>query len=239
MKILGISDAHDEQVFIDKIKTIWNENEYDALFILGDITTRIQTILDFIKDIRNRKKIYIIPGNNEPKQVIERYKQLGILIHNKRLEFGEFKRYNIVGFGFSNPTPFGTPGELSEDEIYKEMAKLPIDNRTFLLNHTPPYGFFDQINEKSKEIHVGSKAIRKIIEERQPLAAFSGHIHKEYGIRRLGNTNIIKIPALTFGKYGVINIQNKISDIEEDNKKSNYIYKNDNISFSLDIKKIK
>jgi len=47
LKIVVISDAHDKQVFLGKMKELWNESNYDAVFMLGDITIRVHTIIDF------------------------------------------------------------------------------------------------------------------------------------------------------------------------------------------------
>ena len=202
--MLIISDAHDEQIFLDKISAIWNNGNYDYLLMLGDITTSVRTIDNFMDKLnKNKKHVFVIPGNNEPEMVLKEYERLGIYLHKKRVNIKENGNLNIVGFGFSNPTPFGTPGELSEDEIYNQMSKLNIDNNTILLTHAPPNGFFDDV----RNAHVGSKAIRKIIEEKQPLINLSGHIHQRFGIDKLNRTYIMKIPALQFGKYGIMNIK--------------------------------
>ena len=62
---------------------------------------------------------------------------------------------------------------------------------TILVSHTPPYGTcLDLIGRRE---HVGSRALRKLIEERQPLAALHGHIHETVDISgkfidKIGNT---------------------------------------------------
>ena len=85
------------------------------------------------------------------------------------------------------------------------MSILAIDQKTLLLTHSPPYGFFDT----ARGGHVGSRAIRKIIKEKRPFVNFCGHVHEHAGIEKLGNTYIVKIPAANSWGYAVANIIDK------------------------------
>jgi Icc-related predicted phosphoesterase len=50
-----------------------------------------------------------------------------------------------------------------------------------------PVYFFGQAEAE----HVGSKAIRKFIEEHQPLLGLHGHIHESYASDHIGNTLVL------------------------------------------------
>ena len=65
-----------------------------------------------------------------------------------------------------------------EKELEALTHNIPSD-KLILVTHTPPYNTnCDYTNGKDgKLIHVGSKAVRKIIEKRQPLLSLHGHIH--------------------------------------------------------------
>jgi Icc-related predicted phosphoesterase len=111
-------------------------------------------------------------------------------VHNRRVELGG--GLNVAGFGYSIPTPFGTYGERSEAEFLASLSKLPIDRNTLLLLHCPPKGHFDAVRGGH---HAGSESILETIRQKQPLAAFFGHIHEHSGTEAFGQTTLVKLPA--------------------------------------------
>jgi uncharacterized protein len=72
-----------------------------------------------------------------------------------------------------------------QDELSRLVGQDPLDRALFLF-HTPPYetpldraaldGMF--IENVPLDLHVGSIAVRRFIEERQPLLTLHGHIHE-------------------------------------------------------------
>jgi Icc-related predicted phosphoesterase len=90
------------------------------------------------------------------------------------------------------------------------MRRLPIDENTLLLLHCPPYGFFDE----RKGAHVGSVSIRRVIEEKRPLAAFFGHIHEYRGTSMLGKTALIKLPPANGSAACSFSITDKKTSME-------------------------
>lgn len=192
MKLLVLADIHDEAVVLEKLEAHKKENA-DYVLIAGDTTNNSTSFMvDVLEMFPNA---FVIPGNNESKNVLEILHKAKNYAHEKRFELKE--GYNLVGLGFSNPTPFHTPGEMKDDAIYEKLSKLKIDEKTILLVHAPPYGLLDEI----KGNHVGSQAIRKIIEERQPYMVFCGHLHEVIGVDRLGKTLIVNVPAAENWKY--------------------------------------
>jgi Icc-related predicted phosphoesterase len=81
------------------------------------------------------------------------------------------------------------PGEVKWGTIQKELIRLAgrdeLERAAFLL-HTPPYGTaLDRAALDGKllegvplDVHVGSVAVRRFIEERQPLLTMHGHVHE-------------------------------------------------------------
>lgn len=191
MRVLALADIHDEEVVLEKLQPM-GKGGYDYVLIAGDSTRKSTS---FVADILGIfPDAYIIPGNSEQANSLEILRKAKNYAHGKR--FGLKEGYNIVGFGFSNPTPFGTPGEMKEDEIYEGLLKLKIDEKTILLVHAPPYGVLDEI----KGVHIGSKAVRRIIEEKRPFLVFCAHLHETMGSEKLGKTLVVKIPAGENGK---------------------------------------
>jgi len=67
------------------------------------------------------------------------------------------------------------------DELVALMKDVPSNKKIILVSHDPPKNTnLDAIVEKSKKslLHIGSSAVRKVIEESQPYASFHGHIHE-------------------------------------------------------------
>jgi hypothetical protein len=107
--------------------------------------------------------------------------------------------------GWSNPTPWNSPRECSEEELMTKLEKVAsqvqnVDRSLFCL-HCPPYE--SQIDQaplldknlrpvmeggRPKLIPVGSKSVRAIIEKYQPLLGLHGHIHECRGFMNIGRT---------------------------------------------------
>jgi Icc-related predicted phosphoesterase len=97
-------------------------------------------------------------------------------IHGDRVELGDV---NFVGYQYSLPFMAGVYEKLDE-EIRKDLAAIGslVDKHTVLVTHSPAYGVLDVgvLDE-----HAGSRAIKGLIEERNPLLHIHGHIHQELG----------------------------------------------------------
>jgi Icc-related predicted phosphoesterase len=58
-----------------------------------------------------------------------------------------------------------------------------------LVTHAPPYE--TRIDQTTRGEHVGSKAVRSIINRYKPTLAISGHIHEAKGIDKLNQTILV------------------------------------------------
>lgn len=181
MRVLLLADLHGDESVVDRLRDV--AGKYDMIIIAGDLGSD-----EYIEKVLSISgNIYWIPGNMERLESCEAEKEK--CIHGRRIDVDD--GMNIVGFGFSGPTPFGTPGELSEDEIYEQMSALPIDEKTILVTHTPPYGILDEVGEG---VHAGSKSLKKIMEEKRPRILACGHIHHVEGKEKVGETTVVQVP---------------------------------------------
>ncbi len=66
--------------------------------------------------------------------------------------------------------------------------------------HAPPYGYAldlapeltkDLVQAADRKIHVGSRAVTKMIEKYQPLLGLHGHIHESRGVQKVKRTTLI------------------------------------------------
>lgn len=201
MRILLLADLHSEEEVLDRLRAV--HGKYDSIVVAGDIeghdySRRLLSISDSIR---------WIPGNMDDKASCERNPQS--CLHKKELELGGGLR--IVGFGFSSPTPFGTPGELSEEEIYSGLCSLEIGGDTILVTHVPPHGVLDEV---AQGVHAGSKSLRRIMEEKKPRIIACGHIHEAEGKEKCGETTVIQIPAATTLRGILLTVEGGQANIE-------------------------
>ena len=97
-----------------------------------------------------------------------------------------------AGLGYSNVTPFKTPGEYSEEEIAEALAAFDGIAGLHLVVHFPPQG--TRLDEYAPGQHAGSPALRAWVEREQPPFLFCGHIHETAGLSdRLGSTLCINV----------------------------------------------
>jgi len=205
MKLLVFSDLHQDESAFERLKILAKEQEFDYVLSCGDNSPNISFLEELIDSF---PRFFLIPGNWEGEKANRFLQEHRKCVNEKRIELEE--GLNLVGFGHSNITPFGTYGELSEEEITKRMKKLEIDSKTVLLLHVPPRGYFDAV----KGEHTGSPSVLKVIEEKKPLVAFFGHIHEQSGTEEIDGTTLVKIPAANTYKAAVVEIKNKKVSID-------------------------
>lgn len=159
-------------------------------------------------------RAYVIPGNDDPWSVDE------VLASGTRVDAcDEAVRmvgpHEMVSLGYSNRTPWKTPRELDEDEIYSRLKRLTgqlqSPERAIFNIHVPPWeSSLDTAFEvdddlryvtrggRPHEVATGSPAVRQIIEETQPLLSLHGHIHESKGVTKIGRTVAIN-PGSDYG----------------------------------------
>ena len=113
--------------------------------------------------------------------------------------------YEMISFGYSTPTPWHTPRELSEERMAEEIERLAgklTDRRRAIYNlHCPPRDtHLDQAAILDEQLRpkqgaagtmmgsVGSSAVRRAIERDEPLLGLHGHVHECSAVHRLGGT---------------------------------------------------
>lgn len=187
MKLLALSDLHADEDLLDRLRALAAKKRYDAALFCGDITTRGP--VSYAEDALSLfPSTYAVFGNLDTQDVIGKMEEMGVLVHGKKVKFGSFF---LAGLGGSNKTPFGSPTEFSEEQISGFLSSAGIDSNTILLSHPPPFGVFDLVGQ----VHAGSTALRKCIEEASPLMVLCGHIHEHMGQEVFGKSLIVKLPA--------------------------------------------
>jgi Icc-related predicted phosphoesterase len=202
MKILFFGDIHES---IDTLKKV--EGDFDTLLITGDLTQDggAKDALGVLEEIRVFfPDFYAVCGNMDRPEVNGLLSELDINIHGKGVFLN--KNIGVFGCGASAPTPFNTPNEISEDEIYSalEAGYDDIKNASLkiMVCHTPP---IDTVCDRLPDgKHAGSKKVREFIEKFQPDFCLTGHIHEGIGSDLIGKTRIVNPGPFRKGHYGVL-----------------------------------
>ena len=147
-------------------------------------------------------RCFVCPGNDDEMEVDE------VVRRSELVELGEGRMVDIEGFsmistGWSNPTPWKTHREDSEEELGQRIEKMAAQvsdrSRAIFNLHCPPYNSgLDEapaIDADLRLLHggralrpVGSTAVRAAIEKHQPLLSLHGHIHESKGAIKIGKT---------------------------------------------------
>ena len=206
MKFLLITDLHQHRSAIDWINEEIEEYKVDFVIHLGDVTDMgtADDAADLLSKIKS--KVYVIPGNCDPRDMPGRIGSVATDMHGKRVSIDG---YDLVGFGGGNRSPFGTPFELEDDEIYDGLKAVATE-KMILMTHAPSYGILDEI---PGGIHVGCHTIKKIVDEYHPILAMSGHIHEAIGCKVIDGTTFVNPGPAKDGYSAVVTITDGKVDV--------------------------
>jgi Icc-related predicted phosphoesterase len=148
-------------------------------------------------------KVYMAPGNDDHMEVDQVIEDSAAIVNcnYKNVTVGD---HEMVTFSWTNPTPWNTPREKPDDELepmLEELIAKVHDKSNAIFNfHAPPYGTAldlapelseDLVQAADRKVHVGSKAVAKMIQKYQPLIGLHGHIHESRGAQKFNRTMII------------------------------------------------
>jgi uncharacterized protein len=194
MNLLIFSDIHADYTALERLLS----TEADYYFAAGDLVNwgrgldRVGSLL-----ARRAERLYVLPGNHESEADINRL-CADFHLHHFHGATLSLQGYSVAGLGYSNPTPFDTPGEYSEAELSARLAKFAGLTPLILICHCPPKDTaLDRVREG---VHAGSSAVRDFIEKHQPAYFFCGHIHEAAGVEvTMGKTRCCNV-----GKKGYL-----------------------------------
>jgi len=207
MRIIALGDIHMDTGDVAKIPAI---DTADHIIVTGDITNYgssqdAATVLNSLLAINS--SILGVAGNLDQPDVARYLEDLGISLHGRGIMVADL---GIMGLGGSNYTPFNTPYEFSEQELGAFLAagfsQIDPARNFILVSHTPP------VKTKTDRLlngrHVGSMAVRKFIEEKQPLLCVTGHIHESRGQDHIGRTLVLNPGMMKEGGYIEVTYEN-------------------------------
>ncbi len=198
MELCVVSDLHGRISYVPVLKKI----DYDLLIICGDITSfghyeNAFEILNLFPE-----PYLAVHGNCDYEDVLKAldYKKCNLHQNIIKREGNTF-----VGFGGSNLFIGKTPTEYPEEVIYKGLSQTP--EGCILVSHAPPRG--TKTDKALKIKHVGSTAVRQVIEERKPSIVLCGHIHESRNTDYLGETLLVNPGKFSEGYYAMVSVEKK------------------------------
>ena len=152
--------------------------------------------------------LYWIAGNDDKPEALAKVQSTQHVHYVDEIVTRFDEDHEILGFGWTNPSPWKTPRELPEEALGKRLEPLldRVENpaRCIYLIHAPPYGTGLDIAPKLDTstdpprpvteggqqvlIPVGSTTFRTAILETQPLLGLHGHIHETKNAAKLKRT---------------------------------------------------
>jgi len=196
VKILIFSDIHGDLRALERIVA----QPADVYIAAGDLST-FGRALDRCSEVLQPlgERLWVLPGNHETHEETSAFaKRFGFLDFHRQVRAlpSASGATQWAGLGYSNITPFNTPGEYSEEQIAKALAPFESLQPLYLVVHFPPQG--TKLDEFAPGKHAGSPTLRAWVERVQPLYLFCGHIHEAAGrADRIGKTQCFNV-----GKQG-------------------------------------
>jgi Icc-related predicted phosphoesterase len=151
-------------------------------------------------------RAFVMPGNDDPTEIDEVLRTSERLqdVHGRAVELAP--GLWMASRGESTPTPWMTPREIPDEElgarVEKVVSEIPEGAVAIWNIHNPPFDTgvdsAPRLDEQLRirysgsgepdMVPVGSRSVRALIEDRQPLLALHGHIHEGRGRYTLGRT---------------------------------------------------
>lgn len=172
MKIQIFSDIHGDVKTLERLLSV----PADVYISAGDLTNFGKGLDAFATVLaKQAQRVWSIPGNHETIQQNQKFCADGGFVdfHHQIRQLGSSY---WAGLGYSNPTPFDTPGEYTEEQLAEALDFFRGHSSLYLVVHAPPYG--SKLDEFAPGKHAGSHAVREFVESEQPLMLFCGHIHE-------------------------------------------------------------
>ncbi len=170
---------------------------YDCVIVGGDLCTFHDTVYmeKFLTMVgRTAKKVFFVPGNNDPPDAAIPEGVLNIHGRQERLD-----KISIGGIGGSNITPFNTRFEITDDKARQILSSL--GRVEILVSHCPPFGTKCDLYSGK---HLGSVPVREYVEMNKPSIVLTGHVHEARGVDKIGSTTIVNPGPMLYGNYAEV-----------------------------------
>jgi uncharacterized protein len=211
MRVAYVVDVHDRLEAVDD--ALEKIGPVDVLVVGGDITTAgtpegAERAVGRWRPLA--PTLLAVAGNMDSPAIDARLLELGVSIHGRGVVVGAV---GFAGASGSPHSPLHTPHELPDEEFAAlaatGLAQLRGARVRILCPHAPP---FDTACDRIRSgAHVGSVALRALIEREQPDLVLCGHIHESRGEDSIGRTRVVNPGPVAAGHFAVVEIGEVVS----------------------------
>jgi Icc-related predicted phosphoesterase len=188
MRILAFSDLHCDVQAATAIAQ--RAGQFDWLIGAGDFATMrrgLEKTIDVLRQVD--RPTFLVPGNGESFEELRsacRGWSAAHVLHGTGVEIDGLQ---VFGIGGGIPvTPFGSWSFDFSEEQAAELLQA-CQPQGVLISHSPPWGAVDATSAGK---HVGSSAVRAVVEKLQPRLVICGHIHDCWEQREtIGSTLVV------------------------------------------------
>jgi Icc-related predicted phosphoesterase len=173
MRLLAFSDIHRD--LRQAARLAERASAVDVVVAAGDFASvhrGLEELIDMLVAIET--PTVLVPGNNETDAALREACagwSAAQVLHGERTEIDGV---SFFGLGGGIPvTPWDWSFDLTEEQAAERLAGCPEGG--VLVVHSPPKGYVDGSG------HLGSEAVLRAVEEKQPRLVVCGHIHEAAG----------------------------------------------------------
>lgn len=183
----------------------------DEEFAMGEFRIAMKQTLERwmqLADTRLADKgvsAFAMPGNDDEFVLDEVFEHANLVQASEGRIVRIDDSHEMLSIGWSNPTPWDTHRETSEEELLAKIValadQLEEPEKAIFNIHVPPFdsgldlapALDDGAVAQNKDVvaPVGSTAVRETIERYEPLLSLHGHVHESRGVQRIGRTTCI------------------------------------------------
>jgi Icc-related predicted phosphoesterase len=211
VKIAYLVDVHDRFEAVEQ--ALAQIGDVDVLVVGGDITTGgsaddAERALERWRTLA--PTLLAVAGNMDSPAIDARLVELGYSLDGRGVVLGDV---GIAGVSAAPPTPLHTPHELADDELGRRggaaLAHIGGCRVRLFCPHAPPHGTTCDVIRSGE--HVGSHALRVLVEREQPDVVLCGHIHEARGEDAIGASRVVNPGPAFAGHYAVVEVDEDVS----------------------------
>jgi len=186
VRLLAFSDLHRD--LGQAAELVAMSAEADVVIGAGDFASMHEGLGETIDALAAiETPTVLVPGNNETEQALREVAtnwSAATVLHGSGMTIDGVEFY---GLGAGIPvTPWEWSFDLDDDAASEMLADCP--DSAILVLHSPPQ---DHCDSNGGDMHFGSPALLRAIEEKTPRVAVCGHIHESWGCEsRIGGTPV-------------------------------------------------
>jgi Icc-related predicted phosphoesterase len=186
VRLLAFSDLHRD--LGQAAQLVEMSTEADVVVGAGDFASVHEGLEETIGALAPiETPTVLVPGNNETEQALREASKgwaAATVLHGAGMTIEGTEFY---GLGAGIPvTPWDWSFDLDDEAATELLSGCP--EEAVLILHSPPEGHCDS---NGADMHFGSPALLRAIEEKRPRLAVCGHIHESWGCEsRVGETPV-------------------------------------------------